>query len=401
MIYCNRHKGVFCLNRLLIKAGRLFNGDRASEVKENQYVVVSGNLIESVTDREPEGPFDQVLDFHDKTVLPGLIDAHTHLAFNGRESLFKLYLDPRDKLCFEAVDSVRKTLLSGVTTCRDVGGFNYLDVSLKKFIEQGILIGPRMFVSGKMITATGGHCYVIATEANGPAEMRAAVREQIKNGADMIKLMATGGGASPGQHLEAVQLELDEIRAAVEVAHSNFRRVGVHAHGAAGIKRVVEGGVDIVDHASLLDEDGAKMMADKGVFMVITPGHESMFPNLDPDWTRRMMPLRSRAAKTLEIARKHGVKICMGTDAGGNPYAPHGKISVCLEELVKTGMTPKEAIISVTSMAAECIGVQDRLGTIAPGKLADIAVFEGNPLSDITDIARVAAVIKDGKLIQG
>jgi len=387
------------LGRLLIKAGKLFTGEKNKETKRSQFVVVDGDIIESVSATEPQGQFDQVLDYSDKTVLPGLIDAHTHLTFNGRESLFKLYLDPRDKLCFEAVDSVKRTLLSGVTTCRDVGGFNYLDVSLKKFIDQGVLVGPRMFVSGKMITSTGGHCYVIATEANGPAEMRAAVREQIKNGADMIKLMATGGGASPGQHLEAVQLELDEIKAAVEVAHSNFRKVGVHAHGATGIKRAVQGGVDIIDHASLLDEDGAKMMADKGVFMVITPGHESMFPNIDPDWTRRMMPLRSRAPKTLEIALKHGVKICMGTDAGGNPYAPHGKIHVCLEELVKQGMSPKDAILSVTSMAAECIGVQDRLGTITPGKIADFAVFDGDPTENIEDAAKIAAVIKNGKLV--
>ncbi|MGE5483501.1 MAG: amidohydrolase family protein [Ignavibacteriales bacterium] len=387
------------MGKTLIKAGVLFTGEKDSQPAKGQYLVLNGNLIESVSDRQPEGSFESVLDYSAKAVLPGIIDAHTHLAFNGHESLFKLYLDPRDKLCFEAVDSVRRTLLSGVTTCRDVGGFNFLDVSLKRFIDQGVLVGPRMFVSGKMITATGGHCHVIATEANGPSEIRAAVREQIKNGADMVKLMATGGGATPGQHLEAIQLELDEIKAATEVAHSNFRRVGAHAHGAAGIKRLVQGGIDIIDHGSLLDEDGAKMMADNGVFLCITPGHESMFPNLDADWKRRMMPLRSRAPKTIEIAKKHGVKMCMGTDSGGNPYAPHGKIHVCLEEFVKTGMSAREAIVCVTSMAAECIGVQDRLGTIAPGKLADIAVFEGDPTRHIEDLARVAAVIKDGKLL--
>jgi len=387
------------LAKTLIKAGHLFTGETGASTVGDRYVVVSDGLIEAVHDRIPQGQFEVILDFSQKYVLPGIIDAHTHLAFNGRESLFKLYMDPRDKLAFEAVDSARRTLLSGVTTCRDVGGFEYLDVSLKRFINQGDLVGPRMFVSGKMVTATGGHCYVIAVQANGPSEIRAAVREQMKNGADMIKLMATGGGATPGQHLEAVQLELDEIRAAVETAHSNFRRVGVHAHGAAGIRRVVEGGVDIVDHCSLLDEDGAKMMADRGTYMCITPGHESMFPDLDPDWTRRMMPLRSRAAKTLEIARKHDLKICMGTDAGGNPYAPHGKISVCFEELVKQGMTAKEAVIAGTSAAADCIGIADRVGTITPGKLADFAVFDGDPTRDITYIAAIAAVIKDGKLV--
>ncbi len=386
------------MTKLLIKAGRLFNGEADASTKLNQFVAVDGNLIEGVFDREPAGPFDLILDYSDKTVLPGLIDAHTHLAFNGRESLFKLYLDPRDKLCFEAVQSVKETLLSGVTTCRDVGGFEYLDLSLKKFIEQGDLVGPRMLVSGKMITATGGHCHVIAHVANGPSEFRAAVREQLKHGVDMIKLMATGGGATPGANLEAVQMEPDEIKAATDVAHSNFRRVGAHAHGAAGIRRLVQGGIDIVDHASLLDEEGAKMMADKGVWMVITPGHESMFP-IDPDWNRRMMPLRSRAAKTLEIARKHGVKICMGTDAGGNPYAPHGKIHVCSEEMVKQGMTAKEAVVSITSMAAKCLEIEDKFGTVSKGKVADLAVFDGDPTTNIEDLAKVAAVIKDGHLV--
>ena len=162
---------------------------------------------------------------------------------------------------------------------------------------------------------------IIAREANGPSEFRQAVREQIKAGADMISSWPQEAG-DPGQNLNAIQLELEEIKAACEVAHSNYRRVGVHAHGADGIKRVVQGGVDMVDHCSLLDEDGAKMMKDRGTFMVVTPGHENMFPNLDPDWIKRMMPLRSRAAKTMEIALKHELDIAIGSDAGGNPYAP-------------------------------------------------------------------------------
>ena len=308
--------------RTLIKAGKFFDGLKSSEVRENVYLVLQDEVIQAVEDKEPEGPFDLTLDYSAYTVLPGLIDTHTHLAFNGRESLFKLATDPRDEMAFECVESLKVTLLAGITTCRDVGGFEYLDISMKKYVESGLLLGPRLFVSGKLITATGGHCWIIAREANGPSDFRRAVREQIKAGADMIKLMATGGGATPGQNLNAIQLELEEIKAACEVAHSNYRRVGVHAHGADGIKRVVQGGVDMVDHCSLLDEDGAKMMKDRGTFMVVTPGHENMFPNLDPDWIKRMMPLRSRAAKTMEIALKHELDIAIGSDAGGNLRSP-------------------------------------------------------------------------------
>lgn len=386
--------------RTLIKAGKFFDGLKSSEVRENVYLVLQDEVIQAVEDKEPEGPFDLTLDYSAYTVLPGLIDTHTHLAFNGRESLFKLATDPRDKMAFECVESLKVTLLAGITTCRDVGGFEYLDISMKKYVESGLLLGPRLFVSGKLITATGGHCWIIAREANGPSEFRQAVREQIKAGADMIKLMATGGGATPGQNLNAIQLELEEIKAACEVAHSNYRRVGVHAHGADGIKRVVQGGVDMVDHCSLLDEDGAKMMKDRGTFMVVTPGHENMFPNLDPDWIKRMMPLRSRAAKTMEIALKHELDIAIGSDAGGNPYAPHGKLSFCLEEVVKSGMSPKDAIVGVTSNAARCIGVDSSLGSLVPGKLADIAVFDGNPVEKIEDSAKVVAVIKGGTLVR-
>ncbi|MGE5579038.1 MAG: amidohydrolase family protein [Bacillota bacterium] len=389
------------MTRTLIKAGRFFDGLKTSEVRKNVFITLNGDKVESVSDIQPEGQFDQTLDYSGYTVLPGLIDTHTHLAFNGHESLFKLAKDPRDKLAYEAVESLRVTLLAGITTCRDVGGFEHLDLSMKKYVEAGVLTGPRMFVSGKMITATGGHCWIIATEANGPAEIRRAVREEIKAGVDMIKLMATGGGATPGQNLNAVQLELDEIKAACEVAHSNYRKVGVHAHGADGIKRVVEGGVDMVDHCSLLDEEGAKMMKDRGTFMVLTPGHENMFPDLDPDWIRRMMPLRSRAAKTMEIALKHELDIAIGTDAGGNPYAPHGKLWFCLKEAVESGMSAKDAIVGVTSNAARCIGIDTLLGSIVPGKLADIAVFKGNPVERIEDSEHVVAVIKGGQLVRG
>lgn len=311
--------------RILIKGGMVFTGEPGQEVKPGWVVAVSDDRIEWVgpEDGLPSGPaFDVVLDAGGKFLMPGLIDCHTHLSFNGRESLFKLYADPHDKLAFEAADSAATTLRSGVTAVRDVGGWNYLDVSLKRYIAAGLIEGPRMVVAGKMISATGGHCYVIADEADGPAAFRKAARTQIKNGADLVKLMVTGGGASPGQSLEAVQLEVDEIRAAVEVAHSNERKVAAHAHGATGIKRAVLGGVDAVEHATLLDEEAAAMMAERGVFMVMTPGPESMFPNIDPDWTRRMMPLRARQAKTVEIARRAGVKIAIGSDAGGNPYAP-------------------------------------------------------------------------------
>lgn len=388
--------------RILIKGGTVFTAEPNQGVKPGWVVAVSDDRIQSVGPEAglPSGPpFEVVLDAGGKFVMPGLIDCHTHLSFNGRESVFKLYADPHDKLAFEAVHSATTTVRSGVTTVRDVGGWNYLDVSLKRYIEAGLIEGPRMVVAGKIISATGGHCYVIADEADGPAAFRKAARTQIKNGADLVKLMVTGGGASPGQSLEAVQLELDEIRAAVEVAHSNGRKAAAHAHGAAGIKRAVLGGVDAVEHASLLDEEAAAMMAERSVFMVVTPGHESMFPHIDPDWVRRVMPLRARQAKTVQIARQAGVKIAIGSDAGGSPYSPHGHFGVILEEMVKTGFSPHEVLVMATAVAAECLGLQGEIGTLTAGKKADLVIINGNPLQDIKAVARVSTVIKDGKIV--
>ncbi len=246
-----------------------------------------------------------------------------------------------------------------------------------------------------------GHSYQAAREANGPAEIRAAVREQLKNGANIVKLMATGGASTPGQHVEAVQLELDEIKAATDVAHSNFKLVGAHAHGAAGIKRLVQGGTDIVDHATFLDEESAKMMCDNGTFIVFTPGHESMFPEVDPAWTARVKPLRARNTQVVELAHKYGIRLCIGTDAGGGPYMPHGKFHVCLIQAVKDGMSALEVITAATSVAAQCIDLGDHVGTITAGKLADFTVYEGDPTANINDIADVFAVIKDGKVVAG
>jgi imidazolonepropionase-like amidohydrolase len=390
------------LGRILLKGGLVFTAE-AGAAPATKAIVLKDDRIEWVGPPGGEaavGPFETTLDLQGKFVLPGLIDSHTHLAFNGHESLFKLYADPHDKLAFEAVNSVATTLLSGVTTARDTGGWNYMDVSLKRHIMTGLIAGPRMIVSGKMIAATGGHCHVIADEADGVAEFRKAARRQIKNGSDLVKLMVTGGGATPGQSLNATQLEVDEIKAAAEVAHSNERKACAHAHGATGIKRCVLGGVDAVEHASLLDQEAAEMMAEKGVVMVMTPGHEAMFPNIDPDWTRRMLPLRSRAAETLRIARQAGVKIVLGSDSGGNPYAPHGHFMVILDEAVKAGFTPVEALLACTSRAAEALGAAGaEIGVLAPGKKADVLVLEASPLVNIRNAAKVAAVFKDGKLV--
>lgn len=389
--------------KLLIHGGTLLQAEKNHEPIENAAIAIEDDKItwtgkvSKLTDRNS---YDKTIDATGKVIMPGIIDAHTHLGFNGRESLFKLYKDPRDKLLLEGIQNVAQTLNSGVTTVRDVGGFEYADVFLKNCTQQGVIPGPRMFVSGKMVTATGGHCHVIARESDGVSELKKAAREQIKNGADIVKLMVTGGGATAGQNVDSTYLDVEEIKAATGVARASFRKSAAHAHGATGIKLSVRGGVDAVEHGSFLDEEGAELMVQNGTYLVLTLGFESMFPELDPDWEKRMGPVRAHARKTIELALAKGVKIAAGTDSGGNPYAPHGKIAVVLKEMFDNGMSPAQILHTISIAAADLLGVAEWLGTINPGKKADILILDANPLDDIKNVEKVAHVIKDGIVIR-
>lgn len=389
------------MGKTVVTGARLYACDEKNTVIDDAAVVIEGSHFSWVGPAAglANASHDRTIDATGKFMIPGMIDAHTHLAFNGRESLFKLYKDPRDSLLIEGIRSVRTTLRSGVTTCRDVGGFEYLDVLLRDAINQGVFEGPRMFVSGKMITATGGHCHVIATEADGPAKIAGAARLQLKSGATIVKLMVTGGGATPGQNPESVYLLVEEIQSAVAIARSNYRKVAAHAHGSNGIKTAVRGGVDAIEHGSLLDDEGARMMAANGTYLVLTLGLESMFDNIPADWERRMKPVRAGVRTAIELAYKHKVPVAGGSDAGGNPYAPHGYFSEVLKEMVAFGMSPADVLKSITLSAADLIGVADELGSVETGKLADLVVLDGDPLADMGNTARLSAVIKDGVII--
>lgn len=388
--------------KTLLSDGNLLLAEQGYGVLEKAAVVIEDGVITYAGSAAsaPHHSFDSTLDCAGKFLMPGLIDAHTHMGFNGRESLFKLYKDPRDKLILEGIQNVKDTLYSGVTTCRDTGGFMWVDVFLKNAINQRLIEGPRMYVSGKMIAMTGGHCYVIAQEADGVPEIKWAARDQLKNGADIVKLMVTGGGATAGQNVEAVQLDLEEVAAGVAVGKANYKKSAAHAHGATGIKLAVRGGVDAVEHGSFLDEEAAEMMVERGTYIVLTPGFEAMFTNIDPDWEKRMHPVRARAPETIALAIKKGVKIAAGSDAGGNPYGPHGEFPYILEELYRFGMPAARILDAVTLAAADLIGVAKNIGSVEVGKIADILVLDANPLDNISNTRKIYALFKEGRRIR-
>ena len=381
------------------------------EPMENAAVHVQGERIVWVgqmNDLSPAAQRAPSVDCSGKWLLPGLIDAHIHVCYNGAESVFALLERPRDDLVLEAVDTVRRILSHGTTTVRDIGGEKYIEMSLRRAIEAGFIQGPRMKTSGRVISMTGGHAHFIAREADGPDEVRKAAREQIKAGADTVKLMATGGSATPGQDIMASQFTVDEIKAAVETAHMMGRTVAAHCHGTGGIKNCLLAGVDSIEHGTYLDDETADMMVENGAALVLTlgvgdPDLESypLSPVQKADAQRRRPMIEKgvkQIRKTIALARAKGVFLGSGSDAGGNPLAPHHySMARELELLVRNGVPEIEAIGIVTRNNAQILGWENDIGSIEAGKLADLLVIDDDPLVDIGNVRKITAVYKGGK----
>ncbi len=361
-------------------------------------------------DLPPQAQDCKQIDVSGKWLLPGLIDAHIHICYNGAESVFALLEKPRDDLVLEAVDICQRTLKQGVTTIRDVGGEKHIEMALRRAIDRGFIAGPRMKLSGRVISMTGGHAHFIAREADGPHEMRKAAREQIKAGADLVKLMATGGSATPGQDIHASQLTVEEISAVTEVAHMMGRTVAAHCHGTGGIRNCILGGVDSIEHGTYLDEETADMMAERGASLVLTVGVGNpdlqsypLSPVQQADAERRRPMIEQgvkQIRKTIALARTKGVFLGCGTDAGGNPLAPHQfAMARELELLVENDLTALEAITIGTRNNAKVLRWDDEIGTVEAGKYADLLLLNSNPLADIRNLRDIAAVIKGGEKV--
>ncbi len=398
----------------VLTGATLIDGN-GGEPLTNAAVHVQGERIAWVgaaADLPPQAQDAEQIDVSGKWLLPGLIDAHIHICYNGSESVFALLEKHRDELVLEAVDICKRTLSHGVTTIRDVGGEQFIEMSLRNAINRGFIEGPRMKLSGRVISMTGGHAHFIAREADGPDEMRKAAREQIKAGADLVKLMATGGTATPGQDIHASQLTVAEISAVTEVAHMMGRKVAAHCHGTGGIRNCMLGGVDTIEHGTYLDEETADMMVENGAALVLTlgagnPDLESypLSPVQQADAERRK-PMIEQGIKqirgTIALARSKGIFLGIGTDAGGNPLAPHNfSMARELELLVDNDLTALEAISIGTRNNAAVLDMNDDIGTVEAGKYADLLVLNSDPLVDIRNLRDIYAVAKGGVKVWG
>ena len=377
---------------------------------EQATLLIKGDIIEAVGPREaitiPAGA--EVIDIHGKYLLPGLIDTHIHLDLHGMADTFQENM-VEDKLrTLRAAKEMEATLKAGFTTIRNVGSVNYIDFAVKAGIEQGLIQGPRILTSGRAISITCSGTEYFAgfyRLADGPQECRKAAREQLKEGADLLKVMATGAIMNPGGVPGAPQLDVDEIKAVVAEGAKLGKYTAAHAHGAQGIINSVLAGVRTIEHGTMADDKAIAMMADNGVFLVPTLvvhdcwiNHEKQ-ANVPKFMLEKSKAIDEQGREALHKAIAAGVRIAMGTDAGTN-FNYHGNNSAEIICYVKHDfMTPMQALQSATQTAAAAIDMDKQIGTLEKGKFADCLVLEKNPLEDINVLANpqdITMVLKGG-----
>lgn len=393
--------------RIVVHAGRLLDV-KSGRVLRNQNIVIEGDRIVSVgAGAAAEG--EQVIDLGNAMVMPGMIDAHVHLTFDPGDVGLNVLTTSPGREALRGAKNARLTLEAGVTTVRNVGATHFTDVALRDAITAGDVPGPRMQASGPALSITGGHCddnlpaeqYHITAEgvADGIAAVQHRVRENVKYGADLIKICATGGVMSKGDNPEHSQYTLEEMKAAVADAHRLGRKVAAHAHGAEGIRWVSMAGVDSVEHGSYVDDAAIAELKKSGTYLVPTLALEDWFVenaeryHVPPYAIAKAKAVFPVAQKNLAHAFASGVKVAMGTDAA---VFPHGLNAREFASYVKLGMTPIQAIQAGTVNAADLLGWSDKIGTIEAGKWADIIAMDGDPTQDITQLQHVKFVMKGG-----
>jgi imidazolonepropionase-like amidohydrolase len=360
----------------------------------------------------------EVLDLGDATLSPGFMDAHTHLSFESSTDYLKnlvegLQRTPAEQALRASVNA-RKTLMTGFTTTRDLGSSEFIDVALRNTIRDRAIVGPRMLVSVHALGSTGGHCdsqggfrfALFGHESgvedgviNSPEDARRAVRWNIKYGADVIKTCATGGVLSLADEIDTPQLTQAELDALVDEAHALRKKTAAHAHGATGAKRAIRAGIDSIEHGTFLDDEALTMMKERGTFLVPTlmatqGGKEKIAKGAYPPAVQAKMEAAIKAIdQTMRNALAKGVRIGLGTDAA---VYPHGRNAEEFGQLVARGMSPIDALIAGTSADAELLGLNDRLGSLAAGKIADVVAMPGDPTQDVHETEHVFFVMKEG-----
>ena len=408
-----------CAEETLIHAGRLIDGE-SDLARQRVTIVVSDDRIVSVKDGYLQPAAEQnVIDLRNHTVMPGLMDMHTHLMTQHHKKVYsdRFFLNEAD-FALRSVHYCKLTLMAGFTTVRDVGDNGVNSVSLRKAISAGWIAGPRIFTAGKSLATTGGHADPtnglkgefrrdgdpVVGVVNGVDDARKAVRQRYKDGADLIKLTATGGVLSLAASGDNPQFTMEELETIVATARDYNMTVAVHAHGAEGMKRAVLAGVDSIEHGTFMTDEIMELMKERGTYLVPTvmagawvaekSKEDGYFPDVVRPKAASIGPVIQR---TFARAYASGVNIAFGTDTG---VSPHGENAKEFELMVAGGMSPMKAIQAATLEASKLLRIDDRLGRIAPGMIADIVATEANPLEDIKALHEIAFVMKDGHVFK-
>ena len=401
--------------RTLVHAGQLIDGRSDTAAREKTLVVEGETIVEIADGYLQPGADDEVIDLRGSCVLPGLMDMHTHLTNEGSKDSYteRLRLNPGD-FAIRSVVYAERTLMAGFTTVRDVGDRYNLSIPLRNAINRGFIPGPRIFTAAKSLATTGGH----ADSSNGmradlqgdpgPKEgvvnsvgdARKAVRQRYKDGADLIKITATGGVLSLAKNSHNPQFSDEVLRAIVETADDYGFMVAAHAHGAEGMKRAIRAGVRTIEHGTFMDDEVIRLMKEHGTYLVptIMAGKwveakakiDGFFPEVVRPKAAAVGPVIS---DTFAKAYQSGVKIAYGTDTG---VSAHGDNAEEFVHMVAGGMPPMEAIQSATAVTAELLGIDDEVGTLEAGKLADLIAVDGDPLADVAVLQNVRFVMKEG-----
>jgi len=389
--------------------GRIIDGTGAVR---SGFMAVDGHHISEISDGDPPSRLSassEMIDLAGRTIVPGMIDCHVHLSMDAHAKLDPAVTATDHMVAFmRAARNALHTLHSGITTVRDCGTPGNVDFALRRAAQDGLCLTPRLLLSGQALCMTGGHGWqFLGVEIDGVDQARRAARQQLKLGADNIKLIATGGILTPGTSIGNAQLTVDEMRAAVDEAHNAGKIAAAHAHGGQGIKNAVQAGVDSVEHAYFVDAEGIDMMLRQGTTIVATSaavrnvvryGTQAGIPENVVDKARAAIESHIASFKTAHAA---GVKLAMGTDSGV-PFTRHGNNLDELAYLVEMGMTPMEAIQTATRDSARLLKMHDRIGTLEVGKLADFLILDGNPLEDISilqDRSRIRQVVMNGRVV--
>ena len=394
--------------RTLVRAGHVLDV-KTGKVADAQTIVVVGDTIQSIapTASVTAEAGDAVVDLGGMTVMPGLIDVHTHLTMNPEFDPYRELISTSAKEAINGVVNARTTLMAGFTTVRNVGASGFVDVDLRDAINAGQVAGPHMQVSGPLLGITGGHCdenllpieYHVVSDgvADGIAQVQHQVRQNIKYGADLIKICATGGVLSKGDDPQASQYTLEEMQAIVADAHRLGRKVAAHAHGAQGILWATEAGVDSIEHGSYINDEAIAEMKKRGTYLVPTLYLEDWMlekGHLPAFYHQKMVDVSAVAKQNIKHAMQEGVKIALGTDAAVYPHGLNAhELDVYVNQL---GMSSLAALQSATVNAADLMGWTAKTGTLEPGKWADIIGVEKNPLDDVRVLEDVKFVMKAG-----